>query len=140
MPHSLVNSNVKLRTTIDPTKSFILDELTNTTIEEFVLDGAYFNRQPLGVRVKEFEKENIINKRYQIVATYNDAPQVKPSNPYDNTPTEDTEYIAILESLDIPLYAILYDISYTQFVYSERLFSDYGKQLVDHSIASRAHA
>lgn len=74
LSHSMINNNVKLRTTIDPSKSFILDELTNQTLEEYVLDGAYFNRQSMGLRVKDFEKENILNRRYQIVATFNDAP------------------------------------------------------------------
>ena len=45
-----------------------------------------------------------------------------------------------MESFDMPLYFILYDISYTQYVFSERYFVSGGGQLVDHSIASRAHA
>ena len=38
-----------------------------------------------------------------------------------------TEYIAILESFDVPLYFILYDVSYSQFVYSERALTASGQ-------------
>ena len=44
MPLNLVNNNVKLRATIEPSKSFILDELTNDTLNEYMLGGTYFNR------------------------------------------------------------------------------------------------
>jgi hypothetical protein len=40
----------------------------------------------------------------------------------------------------MPLYFILYDVSYSQFVYSERVFTANGQQLIDHSIAARTHA
>ena len=40
---------------------------------------------------------------------------------------DNTEYIAILESFDVPLYFILYDVSYTQFVYSERALTASGQ-------------
>lgn len=141
IPGSFVNANVKLRTTIDPARSFILDELSNQTLQEYVHGGSFFNRQRFGLKVKHFEDEAIINKRYQIVATINAEPDRKPSQTNGSLSTsEKDEFVAILESLDIPLYFILYDVSYSQFVFSERYFSESGKQLVDHSIASRTHA
>jgi len=89
--------------------------------------------------VKHFENEAIINKRYQIVATFNEAPHLHPSLPTQEEPLDHSEYVAILESMDIPLYAFSYDLSYTQYVFSERIFSEGGRQLVDHSIPSRNH-
>ena len=73
--------------------------------------GAFFNRQRLGLTVKNFEKESNINKRYQITATIKSTP----FNIHYQTPQieNDNEFIAILESLDIPLYFILYDVSAT---------------------------
>lgn len=59
-----MNTNVKLRTVIDPKSSFIFDELTPETLDEFVHDGSYFNRQNLGLTVREFIKHEEINKRY----------------------------------------------------------------------------
>ena len=56
------------------------------------------------------------------------------------TMVDDTEYIAIMESFDMPLYFILYDVSYAQYVYSERYYVSGGNQLIDHSIAARSHA
>jgi hypothetical protein len=133
---------VKLRTTIDPSKSFILDELSNETLHDYIHEGSFFNRQRFGLKVKNFEEESIINKRYQIVATINSEPERTPSQTLlaNLTTSHKEEFVAILESLDIPLYFILYDVSYTQFVFSERYFSESGKQLVNHSIASRTHA
>ena len=40
---------------------------------------------------------------------------------------DNTEYIAIMESLDVPLYFIFYDVSYSQFVYSERALTASGQ-------------
>jgi len=40
----------------------------------------------------------------------------------------------------VPLYFILYDISFSQFAYSDTATSDSAKQLVDHSIPTRSHA
>jgi hypothetical protein len=73
------------------------------------------------------------------VATFNEAPQLHPSISTQVEPSDEYEYVAILESMDIPLYAFSYDLSYTQYVYSERIFSESGKQLVNHSIPSRNH-
>jgi hypothetical protein len=138
MPLSLYNRNVRLRTTQHPHKSFILDELTLETVDEVMHEGHFFNRQRLGMTVKQLEREANLNKRYQVVATINAAD----TNPKHSqlTIVDDNEYIAIMESFDMPLYFILYDVSYAQFVYSERYFVSGGKQLIDHSIASRAHA
>lgn len=140
MPQSLVNTGIRLRTTIEPSKSFIFDELQKDTLEEVVHRGSFFNRQRLGLKVKDFEKESLINKRYQVVATINSNPSGRMSSVTDLKVVDNEEYIAILESLDMPLYFILYDVSYSQFVYSERYFSEGQKQLVDHSIAARTHA
>jgi hypothetical protein len=74
MPLNYVNSNVKLRATIEPSKSFILDELNLLDLDEYMHKGSFFNRQRLGLKVKNFEKESNINKRYQIVATLNASP------------------------------------------------------------------
>ena len=64
LPNYLVNTNAKLRTVIDPRNTFIFDELTPETLDEFVHDGSYFNRQNLGLTVREFIKHEEINKRY----------------------------------------------------------------------------
>ncbi len=74
LPGSLVNNNVKLRTTIEPSRSFIFDELTPETLDENVHSGSVYNRQRMGLTVKNFNRESLINKRYQIVATFNSAP------------------------------------------------------------------
>jgi hypothetical protein len=139
LPGDLVNGNAKLRTTIDPLKSFIFDELSQDKLDDYVHDGSVYNRQPYGLTVKNFEREAFINTRYQIVATFNHAPKFDPSLSTNVEPTNKNEFVAILESLDIPLYAFSYDLSYTQFVHSERVFSASGKQLVNHAIPSRNH-
>jgi len=64
------NRNLKLRTVVEPEKSFILDEIADGDIEDYMHSGTVFYRQKLGLRVRDFEKESRINKRYQIVATY----------------------------------------------------------------------
>jgi hypothetical protein len=77
------------------------------------------------MRVKDFERESTISKRYQVVATINNMPHqdIKGIKGI----VDDTEYIAIMESFDMPLYFILYDVSYSQFVYSERVFVSSGQ-------------
>ena len=75
MPNYLFNKNVKLRATIDPTKSFILDEISKDDVDEVIHDGSFFNRQRLGMKVKDFERESSISKRYQVVATISNSPQ-----------------------------------------------------------------
>ena len=74
IPGYLVNHNVKLRVTIDPQSSFILDELTTETLSEYMLEGAFFNKQRFGLKVRDFLKESILSPRYQIVATINNQP------------------------------------------------------------------
>jgi len=64
MPLNLVNSNVKLRTTVEPSKSFIFDELSGEDLSEQVHRGSFFNRQRLGLKVKNFGRESSISKRY----------------------------------------------------------------------------
>jgi hypothetical protein len=112
IPGYLVNNNVKLRVTINPEQSFILDELSSETLHEYMLDGSFYNRQRVGLTVKNFLNENLLSTRYQVVATINSQPEARPSS-VNVTEAPQDEYIAILESLDIPLYFILYDISYS---------------------------
>ncbi len=140
IPGYLVNKNVRLRATVNPKKSFILDELTVDIVDEVMHEGSFFNRQKLGMTVKQLEREANLNKRYQVVATINSGSAAKKSSSKNLTMVDDTEYIAIMESFDMPLYFILYDVSYAQFVYSERFFVYGGNQLIDHSIAARTHA
>lgn len=64
MPGYLVNKNVQLRTTVSPKKSFILDELTIENVDEVMHSGSFFNRQRLGMTVKQLEREAHLNKRY----------------------------------------------------------------------------
>jgi len=64
------------------------------------------------MKVKDFERESTISKRYQVIATINNAPRGKPSKGVSGI-VDDTEYIAIMESLELPLYFILYDVSYS---------------------------
>jgi hypothetical protein len=64
MPGYLVNKNVQLRTTVSPKKSFILDELTIENVDDVMHAGSFFNRQHLGMTVKQLEREANINKRY----------------------------------------------------------------------------
>ena len=113
LPGNLVNKNAKLRTTVEPQKSFIFDELNYEQLDDFVHEASVYNRHAFGLSVKNFEKESIINKRYQIVATFNEAPQLDPSSTMRLEPSNQNEYVAIMESLDIPLYLISYDLSYT---------------------------
>ena len=101
--------------------------------------GTFFNRQRLGLTVKAFEREADINKRYQVVATLNSAPVARKSSSKLLKVVDNDEYIAMMESFDMPLYFIFYDITYTQFVFSERYFVSGGGQLVDHSIGARTH-
>ena len=125
LPSYLVNKNVQLRATLDPAKSFILDEIAKDKVDDYIHSGSFFNRQHLGMKVMDFERESSLNKRYQVVATINNVPnqQVKGVRGIVDT----NEYIAIMESLDVPLYFILYDVSYTQFVYSERALTASGQ-------------
>jgi len=44
VPSYLFNKNVKLRATIDPSKSFILDEISKDNVDEMIHAGSYFNR------------------------------------------------------------------------------------------------
>ena len=78
-----------------------------------MLEGSFYNRQRFGLKVRDFLKESILSPRYQIVATINSQPETYPSSTETFAPTNEDEFIAILESLDIPLYFILYDVSYT---------------------------
>lgn len=55
---------MKLRTTVSPKKSFILDELTIENVDEVMHSGSFFNRQHLGMTVKQLEREARLNKRY----------------------------------------------------------------------------
>lgn len=40
----LYNSNVKLRTVLEPSDSFIFDEISTSNLDEQVHNGAFFNR------------------------------------------------------------------------------------------------
>jgi hypothetical protein len=60
------------------------------------------------------------------VATINSNPKGNPSSAKNQKIVDDSEFIAMMESFDMPLYFILYDISYVQYVYSERVFTSGG--------------
>jgi hypothetical protein len=103
-------------------------------LDDFVHDGKFINRQKWGLRVRDFERESRINKRYQVVATFKTS-ALSSSIPHV---VDEMEYIAILEAVDFPLYFITYEIDYTQYVFSNPL--ETAEPVVDHSIASRQHA
>ena len=44
IPSTLYHKNVQLRVTVDPKKSFILDELTKENLDEMMHHGTFFNR------------------------------------------------------------------------------------------------
>lgn len=101
---------MKLRTVINPDDSYIIDELTVEDLDETVHGGAFFNRQKVGLRVREFLKEGRINKRFQVVATYKTSTTKSSGTPHI---VDEEEFIAIMESKDMPLYFINFQIDYT---------------------------
>ena len=71
-------------------------------------DGTFLNKQKMGLRVREFLRESRLNKRYQVVATF----KTSSSTATDVAIVDEEEFIAILESVDFPLYFFTYDIDY----------------------------
>jgi len=61
--------------------------------------------------MRDFERESTISKRYQVIATINNAPAARPS--LGVSEADQSEYVAIMEGFDLPLYFILYDVSYS---------------------------
>lgn len=86
----------------------------------------FFNRQGFGLKVSDFLKEMTLTKKYQVIATLKTG-----DNPKD-------EFIAIMESLDLPIYVFTYNIEMNQFVFANPVVTD--TDPIDHSIAARDHA
>ena len=102
----IVHQNLGLRLVRDPADTYVFDELDASTVDEFVQDALVFNKQKLGLRVRDFLRESRINKRYNVVATFKTSAQ--PLGAYQVV--DDEEYVAIMESPDYPLYIFTYEV------------------------------
>ena len=49
------NKNIKLRTTINPEESFMLEEIPKDKIDKLMHIGEFLNRQKVGLRVRDFD-------------------------------------------------------------------------------------
>lgn len=72
-------------------------------------DSLFFNRQNSGLRLHEFEREIMLTKKFQVVATFKDEHFIHK----DLDTSEEGEFIAIMEGLDLPIYIITYNIEMT---------------------------
>lgn len=87
------------------------------------------------LRVRDFQKESRINKRFNIVATFITDNRNAGS---DHSIVSQDEFIAILESPDFPLYFITYDIHMNQFAHANSVLVK--RDPIDHSVGTRNHA
>ena len=94
---------------MNPEETYSFYDLTSAQVGQYIEDGKFFNRQKLGLKVKDFQNESKIKQRLNIVSTFKTSDA--PSNGYSIVDTE--EYVAMLESPDFSLYAVTYDIEYT---------------------------
>ena len=126
----MINTNVYLNQLKDASESFILEGQTASDKND-MLQSKFFNRQNSGLRLLDFEKELTLTKKFQVVATFQNPDGVKQGD-------EHSEFIAIMEGLDLPIYIITYNIEMTQFVFANPVVTDV--DIIDHSIAAREHA
>lgn len=57
----LQHTNLSLRALKQPNDTYILDELTDSTMEQVILEGTFFNRQKLGLTLKDFSRMKQLN-------------------------------------------------------------------------------
>lgn len=135
--NTYLNTNLALRLVRAPESTFLFDELIPYTVDEFITEGQVFNKQRLGLKVRDFQRETLINKRYQVTLTFKTSAKPDPVlGTYDIL--DDEEYVACLESPDFPLYACTYEVQYTQFVHANKLVAT--SDPLDHKTESRKHA
>ena len=115
-------------------ESFILEGQTQED-KNNMMESSFFNRQNSGLRLQEFSKELTLTKKFQVVATI-----LNPNVPttYNTEDEEQSEFIAIMEGLDLPIYIITYNIEMTQFVFANPVAND--SDPIDHTIGARDHA
>lgn len=97
--------NIGLRLTMNPTETYLFDELESTTVNELLQDARVFNKQRMGLRVRDFLRESKINKRYQVIATF----KTSGAPLGDAKIVDEEEFVACLESPDFPLYVCTYE-------------------------------
>lgn len=118
--NTYLHTNLNLRLVRSPTSTFLFDELEDSAdVDKFVSAGKVFTKQRVGLRVRDFERESLINRRYQVTLTF------KTSGKADAAPgsypvVDEEEFVACLESPDFPLYACTYEPQYTQFLHANR--------------------
>ena len=120
------NTNMQLRLVKQPKATVLLESINDQEAFNLFQDSQVFNRQEAGLRLSDFEKNDLLRKRFQVIATFLTEDK------------KDNEFIAIMEALDFPVYIITYNIEMTQFIFARMPYTS--EDPIDHSAASRKHA
>lgn len=118
--NTYLHTNLNLRLVRSPSSTFLFDELEDSAdVDKFVSAGKVFTKQRVGLRVRDFERESLINRRYQVSLTFKTSGKVDAA-PGTYSVVDEEEFVACLESPDFPLYACTYEPQYTQFIHANR--------------------
>jgi len=86
-----------------------------------------FNKEVSGLKVKNFNKDSALYKKY------------KPLAVYETGAKDGEQVIAIVEGIDVPIYAFAYGVELVQF-YFENSTDNLDDHILDHTIVARTHA
>ena len=86
-----------------------------------------FNKEVSGLRIEYLNSDAALYKKY------------KPLAVFKNGDTDDERVVAIIEGINVPLYAFTYGIELIQF-YFENSTENLDEHELDHTIVARTHA
>ena len=140
------NSNVQVELLKEHDETFLLHQLQFDKSHAHAFDmGTFFNRQSIGLRLKDLETDSRLKKIITPLATFMGSGDAKNSMTIEAEPEKwgygkELEFIAIAEGLDLPIYIFTYNIEMTQFVYTDLMMHPEQSQVIDKSILCRHHA
>ena len=137
------NTNLSIKLLKNHSDTFLFHQLQDDASLAHAFDlGTFFNKQGVGLRLKELAHDEVLSKMIEPLATFQGSARIEytEGNLIDRKYDTNEEFIAIAEGIDIPLYIFTYNVEMTQFVNTEIGKRDDQTEMLDKSIPARHHA
>jgi hypothetical protein len=82
----------------EPSDSFLFSAMTKDEEQAVFNKAQLFNKEVSGLKIKNFNKDSALNKKY------------KPLAVFETGATADEQVVAIVEGIDVPVYAFAYGV------------------------------
>jgi len=146
--YSYRNQNLEVDLLKNHSDTFLLHQLQfdDSAAHSFTM-GKFFNKQHTGFRIKDLESDDQLKKWITPIATFKgtgDAIHKESINSLNKTYVHvydpKSEFVAIAEGINLPMYLFTYNLEMTQFVYTDMMKNPEQDECIDKSLLSRHHA